>query len=92
MLCVYIIKSLKTGRYYTGSTNNLERRISEHNSGFGCLSTKTGKSWILVCYHECLLIDEARVLEKKIKSYKGGNAFKQIINGRVAEWSKAARC
>jgi len=30
---VYILKSKKNNRYYVGSTNNLERRIAEHNSG-----------------------------------------------------------
>ncbi len=33
MFYVYILKSLKNNRYYTGSTDNLERRIEEHNSG-----------------------------------------------------------
>ena len=33
MFYVYIIRSAKNGRYYVGSTNNLERRLIEHNSG-----------------------------------------------------------
>jgi len=33
MFYVYILKSIKTGRYYIGSTNNIERRLEEHNSG-----------------------------------------------------------
>ena len=28
---VYILQSESTGRYYCGQTNNLERRIREHN-------------------------------------------------------------
>jgi putative endonuclease len=28
---VYILQSQSTGRYYCGHTNNLERRIQEHN-------------------------------------------------------------
>ena len=28
---VYILESESTGRYYCGQTNNLERRIREHN-------------------------------------------------------------
>ena len=31
--CVYIIKSLKDGRYYYGSCENVEIRLSNHNSG-----------------------------------------------------------
>jgi putative endonuclease len=30
---VYILKSLKNGRYYTGSTKDIPRRLSEHNAG-----------------------------------------------------------
>lgn len=30
---VYILLSLKDNRTYTGSTDNIERRIAQHNSG-----------------------------------------------------------
>jgi putative endonuclease len=30
---VYILKSLNTGRFYIGSTNDIHRRIIEHQSG-----------------------------------------------------------
>jgi putative endonuclease len=30
---VYVLRSLKNGRLYTGSTNDLERRLSEHRRG-----------------------------------------------------------
>ena len=33
MVYVYVLKSLKNGRFYIGHTNNLERRLIEHNSG-----------------------------------------------------------
>jgi len=36
---VYIIEC-KDGTLYTGITNNLERRIKDHNSGKGCRFTK----------------------------------------------------
>ena len=32
MFSVYVLQSLKNGRLYTGSTNNLERRLLEHNN------------------------------------------------------------
>lgn len=31
MYFVYVIKSKKDGLHYTGFTDNLERRLSEHN-------------------------------------------------------------
>ncbi len=33
MFYVYILKSLKNHRHYIGYTNNLERRMAEHNAG-----------------------------------------------------------
>jgi putative endonuclease len=29
----YILKSLKDGRYYYGSCENIDKRLGEHNSG-----------------------------------------------------------
>lgn len=33
MWVVYVLRSLKNGRLYTGSTNDLERRLGEHGRG-----------------------------------------------------------
>lgn len=33
MWFIYVLESLVNGRYYIGSTNNVERRLKEHNSG-----------------------------------------------------------
>jgi len=30
---VYVLRSLKDGRFYVGYTENLEKRIAEHNDG-----------------------------------------------------------
>ncbi|PIP50701.1 MAG: endonuclease [Candidatus Tagabacteria bacterium CG_4_10_14_0_2_um_filter_40_13] len=92
MAYVYILKSLKNKKYYIGSTEDLERRIKEHNNGQGGIFSKINGPWELVSFKKCRSIQEARLQEKKVKSYKSGEAFKKIINGEVAEWSKAARC
>jgi len=42
MWYVYIIKSLKFNRYYTGCTENIEKRLNEHNLG----KTKSIKHYI----------------------------------------------
>ena len=89
---VYILQSSKNGKYYIGSTDNLKRRTKEHNDGNGGLFTKINKPWKLVFYKEFEYIKQAREEEKKIKSYKSGNAFKKIINGEVPEWLKGAPC
>jgi len=33
MFYVYVLKSKKDGRWYTGSTSDLKKRFNEHNEG-----------------------------------------------------------
>ena len=92
MYYVYILQSNKNSRYYIGSTGNLKRRLSEHNKGLGGKFTKLNGPWELVCFKIFNDVSKAREIEKKIKSYKSGNAFKKILNGEVPEWLKGAPC
>lgn len=87
---VYILKSA-SGKYYTGSTIDIVERLKRHNAGTGAQTTKNA-IWELVCYREFDTLNEARTEEKRVKSFKGGNGFKKIINGELAEWSKAPHC
>lgn len=78
MWYVYILQSEKTNRYYTGYTENLERRVQEHNSG----KTRSLKAYlpVRVVYNESVLNKhEARLRELQIKRYKGGQAFKRLL-------------
>jgi putative endonuclease len=45
MFYVYILKSLKTDRFYVGYSQNPETRLTEHNSG-KVASTRNQKPWI----------------------------------------------
>ena len=87
---VYILKSEK-GKYYIGSTIDVVTRLKRHNNGTGAVTTKEGV-WSLVSFREFDTLSEARKEEKRVKSFKGGNGFKKIINGELAEWSKAPHC
>jgi putative endonuclease len=78
MYFVYILKSEKHNRYYIGCTSNLERRIDEHNNG-KVSSTKAFVPWSMVYLEKYTAKTEACEREKKIKSYKSGNAFKDLI-------------
>lgn len=66
---VYILKSQKDNSYYIGVTNNLARRISEHQK---CLSksTKNKTPWHLVYQEDFDTIKSAYQREKEIKSRK----------------------
>lgn len=85
---VYIIQDKISKKYYTGSCVNLKIRLSRHKRHTAARTTRQGE-WNLVCYLETKTIQGARLIERKIKSYKGGNAFKRIINGEIIEWESA---
>ena len=74
----YIIKSVKTGGYYIGSSENVEKRLHQHNNG-KTKSTKNGIPWEIIAVEKFDTRLEAIRRELKIKSYKGGNAFKNLI-------------
>jgi putative endonuclease len=63
---VYILFSDILRKYYVGSTENFERRISQHNTGRGNFTSK-GMPWTLVKLIECDSRTEAVGLERKIK-------------------------
>ena len=66
MFYVYILKSLKDNKLYTGKTNDIERRLKEHNGG-QTQSTKSRKPFILFEAIKCKDEKEARLLEKEYK-------------------------
>ncbi len=73
IFCVYILYSKITDRYYTGQTQDIDNRMSEHNSG-ETTSTKNGIPWELVWVMEVGSRSEAVLLESKIKK-RGAKRF-----------------
>jgi len=63
---VYIIKC-SDDTLYTGITNNLERRLQQHNNGTGAKYTKGRGPVSLVKSFECADRSEASKLEYQIK-------------------------
>lgn len=70
MFFVYVIKSKVDGRLYKGMTDNLERRVKEHNSG-KMKSTKGYVPWYLVYSEVFDSREEARLREVFLKSRIG---------------------
>ena len=75
---VYILRCQTTGRHYTGSTTDLERRLRDHKRG-NTPTTRKGGPWNLVYWEEHLDLKSARHREQEIKSYKGGPKFKVLL-------------
>ena len=78
MTYVYILESTKDGRYYIGSTKNLDDRLRHHKSGL-TYSTKRFGGVKLVFRQKFPSLKEARYIEKKLKNLKRKDYLKKII-------------
>ena len=81
MYYVYVLLSEKDGRFYTGSTNDLKRRLDEHNAG-KVESTKRRKPFKLIYYEACIDEKDARKREKYLKSGMG----KKYMRNRIKNY------
>lgn len=75
---VYFLQSIKNGRFYVGFTNNLRKRIEEHNCG-AVRSTKPYLPWKLIYYEACLNEQDARRRENYFKTVQGQRLLKRRI-------------
>jgi predicted GIY-YIG superfamily endonuclease len=68
---VYVIRSVShPDRYYTGITDNVERRLAVHNSG-GSKHTMLLRPWVLVAYTVFTTIGSAVAFEQYLKTGSG---------------------
>lgn len=74
---VYIVKCAD-GTYYTGYTNDLKRRIEQHNQGEGAKYTKGRRPVKLVYSKEFDSKSKAMKREYEIKQLKRKNKLKLI--------------
>jgi len=79
MYKVYILHSEKNKKYYIGHTNNIQDRIRRHNRKL-VNSTKSGCPWKIIYTEDFDNKNDAYRREFQIKAYKGGEAFKNLIN------------
>jgi len=75
---VYILQSLKTGKLYIGHTDNLARRLEEHNSGWGSKYTRQNGPWKLVYSENHSDRSSAAKRERYLKSTKGSYEKKKL--------------
>lgn len=77
MYYVYVLKSSKDNKIYTGFTSNLKRRFFEHNQGL-VESTKNRRPLILIYYQAFNDERDARNEERYLKI--GGKAKTELKN------------
>lgn len=78
---MYILKC-SNGNYYTGSTNNLDFRLKQHQAGEGSNYTKKHLPVDLVYYEEYQRIDEAFIREKQVQCWSRKKK-EALINGTL---------
>jgi putative endonuclease len=69
MAWVYILRGA-SGRHYIGSTEDLERRLGEHQRGSNHTTRRLGETVELIAAKEISSIREARKLEIALKRKK----------------------
>lgn len=78
MYYLYILKSLKDGYGYIGTTKNLVKRLEQHNNG-RVRSTASRRPFVVVYKEEFLTLSEARKKEWFLKCTPQGGKFKRKI-------------
>jgi putative endonuclease len=78
MQYVYVLRSTKDGKWYTGCTQDLWKRFSEHNDG-KVASTKNRGPFELIYYEASLNSADAFAREKYLKSGMGKRYLKNRL-------------
>ena len=87
---VYIIENAK-GEHYIGIAPDLVERLKKHNTQ-GSRWTKHKGPWQLIYRETCQSKQDALLRERKIKSYKGGEAFKKLLDQNTWKRGRVVEC
>ncbi len=79
MYFTYILQSQKNGKYYIGSCQNINERITRHNAG-ATPSTKSGRPWKLVYSESYETNGAALKREREIKLKKSRKYIQFLID------------
>ena len=82
MSFMYILQSERTGRFYVGSSDDLERRLSEHQREHSPATRGRGP-WHLVYREEFELLLDARRRELEIKHWKSAKLIRALVRSSV---------
>ena len=77
---VYVVQN-RAGKFYIGLSDDVERRIEQHNTGVSKWTRGKGP-WTLIWQSGDMNLSDARKLELSLKRQKGGDGFYRII-GKV---------
>ena len=84
----YMLRS-SDGSYYVGSTQNLEIRLAQHQTGDGAAYTRRRRPVELVWLEEFTRVEQAFAREKQVQGW--GRAKREaLIAGRYSELPRLA--
>jgi len=78
MFYIYILQSKGCDELYIGYTNDLKKRVEEHNRGKN-ISTKRYLPWSLIYYEACTNEKDAKRREKYLKTTQGRRFTKRRL-------------
>ena len=76
---VYVLENQDDRSFYIGFTDNLKRRIFEHQNQKGGRTTKLKKNWKLIYFEGYLIKQDAIGREKFLKSGSGRKYIKKQL-------------
>jgi len=79
----YVLESLNDGKRYIGYTNNLRKRLEEHNKGKN-FSTKFRLPFRLVYFEACINEQDAKRRENYLKTTQG----RRFLGLRLIEYKR----
>jgi len=79
---VYIVEC-SDGTLYTGISNNIDRRIRDHNSGIGSKYTKGRRPVKLLIQWDCADKSHASKMEYRIKGLARADKLRAITRGQI---------
>jgi len=79
---LYILQSQSSGRFYIGSTQDLDRRLSEHARGHTA-STRGRGPWHLVYTERFDSLLEAHRRELQLKQWKSSKMIAALVSKAV---------
>ena len=88
MFYTYVLQSEKSENLYIGFTNDLKRRLQEHNQGSN-ISTKPYRPWKVIYYEACLNELDARRREGYLKKTQGYRLLKLRLKEYFYEKARA---
>lgn len=84
---MYILESKVNKEWYYGYTDNLKRRLEEHNQGH-VFSTNRYKPWRLIYFEACLNKVDATRREKYLKTTQGNRMLRRRLKQYIWEQGK----